>query len=130
MPYEIDSNTMNNQPTKTLTKAELLLMNILWDKGEATVQQLHDVLAEPKPAYTTILTMMQVLTRKGIVTFQKLGKAHVYQPLLSREEYINSFVREVKDTVFGGSLRTLFSFFVKSEQLSKKELRELLKEMG
>ena len=121
---------MNNQPTKTLTKAELLLMNILWDKGEATVQQLHDVLAEPKPAYTTTLTMMQVLTRKGIVTFQKLGKAHVYQPLLSREEYINSFVREVKDTVFGGSLRTLFSFFVKSEQLSKKELRELLKEMG
>ena len=116
--------------TKSLTKVELTLMNILWDQGEATVQQIHEVLPDPKPAYTTTLTMMQVLTRKGIVTFEKVGKANVYRPLLSREEYINSFVKEARDTVFGGSMRNLFSYFVKSEQLSKKELRELLKEMG
>ena len=115
--------------TKSLTKVELHLMNLLWDQGEATVQQLHDLLAEPKPAYTTTLTMMQVLTRKGIVTFDKVGKANVYRPLLSREEYINSFIKEARDTVFGGSLRHLFSFFVKAEHLSKKELRDLLKEM-
>ena len=120
---------MNDNQNKSLTKVELTLMNLLWDRGQATVQQLHDALAEPKPAYTTTLTMMQVLTRKGIVTFDKVGKANVYHPLLSREEYMNSFVKEARDTVFGGSLRNLFSFFVKSEQLSKEELRDLLREM-
>ena len=119
-----------DKKTKSLTKAELHLMNILWDKGEATVQQLHDVLADPKPPYTTTLSVMQVLTRKGIVTFDKLGKANVYHPILSREEYINSFVTEAKQNVFGGSMRNLFSFFVKHEKISKEELREILKEMA
>ena len=116
--------------TKSLTKVELHLMNILWDKGEATVQQVHDVLDDPKPAYTTTLTMMQVLTRKGIVQPQKVGKANVYKPLLSRDEYINSFVKEAKANVFGGSMRNLFSFFVRGEHISKEELREILREMG
>jgi len=115
---------------KSLTKAELHLMNILWDKGEATVQQLHEVLAEPKPAYTTTLTVMQVLTKKEIVTFEKVGKANVYRPLLTREEYINGFMTEAKETVFGGSLRSFLSFFAKSEKISPEELQEILKEMS
>lgn len=119
-----------NMKTKSLTRAELHLMNILWDKGQATVQQLHDVLDTPKPPYTTTLSVMQVLTKKGIVTFEKKGKANVYQPILSRDEYINSFVTEAKQNVFGGSMRNLFSFFVKHEKLSKEELREILKEMA
>lgn len=114
---------------KTLTRAELHLMNILWDKGEATVQQLHDVLEEPKPAYTTTLTVMQVLTKKGIVTFEKKGKANVYRPLLLREEYIEGFVSEAKETVFGGSLRSFLSFFAKSESIDKEELKAILREM-
>ena len=115
---------------KLLTKAELHLMNILWDKGEASVQQLHDVLTEPKPPYTTTLSVMQVLTKKGIVTFEKVGKANIYKPILSRDEYIQSFISDAKENVFGGSMRTLFSFFVRNEKLSKEELREILKEMG
>ena len=119
----------NESKNKTLTKAELHLMNILWNKGEATVQQLHDVLEEPKPAYTTTLTVMQVLTKKGIVTFEKQGKANVYRPLLSRDEYIDGFVSEAKDTIFGGSVRSFISFFAKSEKIDKEELKAILKEM-
>lgn len=115
---------------KSLTKAELHLMNILWSKGEATVQQLHDVLEEPKPAYTTTLTVMQVLTKKGIVTFEKKGKANIYRPLLERDEYIDSFVSEAKETVFGGSLRSFLSFFAKSETIDKEELKAILREMA
>ena len=73
--------TKTENRNQSLTKAELHLMNILWDKGKATVQQLHDVLAEPKPAYTTTLTVMQILTKKGVVGFEKNGKANVYHPL-------------------------------------------------
>lgn len=119
----------NESKNKTLTKAELHLMNILWNKGEATVQQLHDVLEEPKPAYTTTLTVMQVLTKKGIVTFEKQGKANVYRPLLSRDEYIDGFVSDAKDTIFGGSVRSFISFFAKSEKIDKEELKAILKEM-
>ena len=53
---------------RTLTKSELHLMNLLWDKGEATVNDLMELMPEPRPAYTTVLTVMRVLTKKGIVS--------------------------------------------------------------
>ena len=121
--------TKTENRSQSLTKAELHLMNILWDKGTATVQQIHDVLAEPKPAYTTTLTVMQILTKKGVVDFEKIGKANVYRPLLSREEYIGGFMNEACDNVFGGSMKSFFSFFAKSEKISRDELAEILKEM-
>ena len=114
---------------KQLTKAELHLMNILWDKGNATVQQMQDLLENPKPAYTTTLTVMQILTKKGIVDFDRVGKAYVYKPVLSREEYIGGFMNDACDNVFGGSMRSFFSFFAKSEKISREELEDILKEM-
>ncbi|MCQ2253554.1 MAG: BlaI/MecI/CopY family transcriptional regulator [Bacteroidales bacterium] len=121
---------MANETTTTqLTKAELTIMNYLWDKGEATVHQLHDMYEEPKPAYTTTLTVMQVLTKKGIVTFERSGKAHIYKPLMSREEYQGNFMEHARKNVFGGSMRSFFSFFAKSENISKEELKEILKEI-
>ena len=114
---------------KQLTKAELHLMNILWDKGKATVQQMQDLLENPKPAYTTTLTVMQILTKKGIVDFERVGKAYVYKPVLSRDEYIGGFMNDACDNVFGGSMRSFFSFFAKSEKISREELAEILKEM-
>ncbi|MBR2195825.1 MAG: BlaI/MecI/CopY family transcriptional regulator [Salinivirgaceae bacterium] len=114
---------------KQLTKAELHLMNILWDKGKATVQQMQDLLENPKPAYTTTLTVMQILTKKGIVDFDRVGKAYVYKPVLSREDYIGGFMNDACANVFGGSMRSFFSFFAKSEKISREELAEILKEM-
>ena len=115
---------------KSLTKAELNVMNILWSKKEATVNEIIEVMSEPKPAYTTVLTVMQVLTRKGIVSPERRGKAHVFRPLLSREEYIDTFMEETRNVLFQGSLRSLFSYFVKSEKLSKEELNKILDEIN
>ena len=115
---------------KSLTKAELNVMNILWSKSEATVNEIIQVMSEPKPAYTTVLTVMQVLTRKGIVSPERRGKAHVFRPLLSREEYIDTFMEETRNVLFQGSLRSLFSYFVKSEKLSKEELNKILDEIN
>ncbi|MBQ3130599.1 MAG: BlaI/MecI/CopY family transcriptional regulator [Bacteroidaceae bacterium] len=115
---------------KSLTKAELNVMNILWSKKEATVNEIIEVMSEPKPAYTTVLTVMQVLTRKGIVSPERRGKAHVFRPLLSREEYIDTFMQETRNVLFQGSLRSLFSYFVKSEKLSKEELNKILDEIN
>lgn len=115
---------------KSLTKAELNVMNILWSKNEATVNEIIEVMSEPKPAYTTVLTVMQVLIRKGIVSPERRGKAHVFRPLLSREEYIDTFMQETRNVLFQGSLRSLFSYFVKSEKLSKEELNKILDEIN
>lgn len=115
---------------KNLTKAELNVMNILWDKGQATVSEIIGEMSEPKPAYTTVLTVMQVLTRKQVVQPERQGKAHVFRPLLSREEYIDGFLNETRDTVFKGSVRSFFSYFVKKERLSKEEVQQLLDEIN
>lgn len=115
---------------KSLTKAELNLMNILWNKGQATVNDLIEALSEPKPAYTTVLTVMQVLTKKQVVTFEKQGKANAYIPQLSRQEFLNDFMDETRDNLFQGSAKSFLSFFAKHEKISKKELEEILKEMN
>lgn len=114
---------------KTLTKAELRLMNILWDKGKATVQELHDELDEPKPAYTTTLTVMQVLTKKGIVRPEKAGKANVYHPIMSRDKYVEGFMEETRNTLFRGSLKNFLLFFAQHEKISEEEMEAILKEM-
>lgn len=114
---------------KSLTKAELHLMNILWDKGEATVHELVDEMSEPKPAYTTVLTVMQVLTKKKIVEPYRRGKVNVFKPMMSRDLYINGFMEETRNTLFKGSLRNFLLFFARSEKIDKAELRKILKEM-
>ena len=116
--------------TKQLTRAELHLMNILWDKGEATVNELQAEMPEPKPAYTTTLTVMQVLTRKGVVAFERQGKTNVYRPLMKRDEYVAGFLDEARNTLFKGSLSAFLTFFAKHEKISRKEMAEILKEMA
>ena len=115
---------------KSLTRAELHLMNILWDKGQATVNELQASLPEPKPAYTTTLTVMQVLTRKGVVTFDRQGKTNVYRPVMLREEYLAGWMEETTNTLFKGSLSAFLSFFAKQEKISKAEMEKILKEMA
>ncbi|MBQ9363090.1 MAG: BlaI/MecI/CopY family transcriptional regulator [Bacteroidaceae bacterium] len=116
--------------TRQLTRAELHLMNILWEKGQATVNELQAELPEPKPAYTTTLTVMQVLTRKGIVTFERQGKTNVYRPLMKREEYVAGFLDEARNTLFKGSLSAFLTFFAKHEKISRSEMEKILKEMA
>lgn len=111
---------------KTLTKAELRAMNILWDMGQATVNEIMERITEPKPAYTTILTVMQVLTSKKIVGAQRRGKANVFRPLISREQYVDGFMEETRNTLFKGSLKNLLLYFARKEKISKEELIEIL----
>ena len=112
---------------KQLTKGETQVMNILWSLPEQQgfIQDIIDRYPEPKPAYTTILTFMKILTEKGFVKPEKVGKANRFSPLVSKEDYTNSFISDVKDTFFGGSFTSLVSFFAKKEQYTDEELAEL-----
>ena len=94
------------------------------------MNELVEALPDPKPAYTTVLTVMQVLTKKQVLTFEKQGKANIYIPLLSRKDYLANFMDETRDSLFKGSAKLFLSFFAKHEKISKTELEEILKEMA
>ena len=73
---------------KELTKVELQLMNVLWDRQQGFVNDILADLPEPKPAYNTVSTFMRILVTKGFVGYKSFGKSHQYYPLISREAYM------------------------------------------
>ena len=111
---------------RSLTKSELHLMNLLWDKGEGTVNDLIEMMPEPRPAYTTVLTVLRVLTKKGVVKATQQGKAYLYKPLMTREEYTKGFMEETRNTLFKGSFSKLLLFFAEREHLAADEVEKIV----
>lgn len=111
---------------KELTRAELQLMNLLWEKGAAFVNELLTEFPDPKPAYTTVSTFMRILETKGFVGHKSFGKSHQYYPLITREEYMDSFMGQVKKTFFKGSFSSMISFFARKEKLSSEEIGDII----
>jgi predicted transcriptional regulator len=118
---------MKKENKLTLTRAELEVMEILWKSGKALdVHEMVENYPEPHPAYTTISTVVRLLTMKGFVGFKKgNGKQHLYFPQISKAEYISKSVSDVKANFFGGSVSSFVSFFLQEEKLSKEELEEI-----
>ena len=120
----------NKKEINTLTKAEMEIMNILWD--EAKPMSTHAIIEkypEPKPAYSTIATFMKILTKKEFVSFRKGeegDKTFYFYPLITREE-TRKFMSRVKSAFFGGSVKSLSYFFAKEKKLSDEDLQEIMK---
>lgn len=119
-----------NHSMKPLTRAESELMNRLWDQPQGTtINQLVELYPEPQPARTTVATLLKILEAKGYVEHRRVdgtGRTFVYSPLLTRERYVTCVLRDVKDTMFGSSMKKMISFFVQHEDISDEELREIL----
>lgn len=115
---------------RTLTKKEYEIMSIMWDiHSPACAWDIQARFDDPKPAYTTIATYLKILYEKGYVDYFKNkgeGKTFQYVPKITREEYTRAKMQEVKKTLFDGSLKSMLSFFVKDEQLSIEEIKDLL----
>jgi BlaI family penicillinase repressor len=87
-----------------LAPLELDCLNVLWPMGEGTVREIRDALAPRRPrAYTTIMTIMDRLARKGIVERRKTGRAYIYKPNLTAEDARAHALAQVIDSFFGGS---------------------------
>ena len=111
---------------KKLTEAELDLMNHLWKLGEGSVADILEcVESRPKPAYTTVSTILRILEQKGIVSSRKEGRGHVYLPELSKQEYEASVLHHVVERVFDRTPSALVRRLIETEKLSEKELAEL-----
>jgi len=105
-------------------------MQILWDLKEANVASIMDEFPEPKPAYNTVSTIVRILESKGFVDYRKEGRGHIYFPAVEKETYSNQTMNKLMDNYFQGSFKSMVSFFVKNNDVSTKELQEILEQIN
>jgi predicted transcriptional regulator len=114
----------------TLTEAELRIMNVLWEMGSGTVQQVLDSITQtPTLAYNSVLTTIRVLERKGYLGHLKDGRAHVYTPLVGQQEAKRSEIRHLVSRFFKNSQEQLVLNLLEDQGIEQEEvdrLREML----
>ncbi len=118
---------MKQRKNNELTRAELGVMRILWARERAFVNEIIDDMAPPKPAYNTVSTIVRILERKGIVGHEAVGKGHRYHPLVGREEYTQSYMRNVVTHFFDNSVTQMFSFLAEQENFSPREIEKIVR---
>ncbi|HET8809451.1 MAG TPA: BlaI/MecI/CopY family transcriptional regulator [Flavobacteriaceae bacterium] len=111
--------------TKTLTKAELQLMKHLWKIEKGFMKDIVEQFSEPKPAYTTIATLVGRMVDKQYIGFEKLGRDKLYFPLLKKSTYFKSQLKEMTSDFFNGSSSQFASFFTKNADFNLEELKQL-----
>lgn len=117
---------ISNKPLE-LTKAELEIMQVIWQKGKALVHDILAELPEPKPAYNTVSTIVRILENKGFVSHKAYGRTYEYFPVVAKEDYTNTYVRKVLDNFFDGSISRMVNFFSAQKSISVEETDEILK---
>jgi len=115
----------NQMIMKEITKAQEEILKVLWEIGEGAVSDVVDGLPDPKPAYTTVATVIKVLQKKGYVAYKVYGKTFVYYPVVQKKDYANHVMKESFTGLFNSSLNQVVSFFVKQKDVSISELEEL-----
>ena len=115
---------MRRPPEIRLTKFELELMDILWELGEATIREVQEAIQERKrPAYTTVQTIIARLEEKGAIRrTRKIGKAFLFEPLVSRTSVYRRIIDEFLD-LFGGSSEPLVARLVETGKLTLEDLK-------
>jgi len=109
-----------------LTDTELEIMHVVWELDGGTVRQIHEILNQQRPlAYTTVMTMMNILEEKGHLTRKKEGRAYRYEPVRPKSQVISGMVDDFVGRVFEGSAAPLLVSLVKDKKISKKDLDEI-----
>ena len=110
------------------TDSELAILTILWERGPATVRQVHEALADERDTgYTTTLKLMQIMADKGLVSRNESARTHVYTAMASEEQTQRQLVKDLVDRAFGGSAAALVLQALNAEGATPAELREIRK---
>ena len=116
--------------TPLLTEQELEIMKVVWARESVTVRDVYETLRTRRPiAYTTVMTMMRILERKGHVKVSRADRAFVYRPARARQRVLGEMVREFVDRVFGGSAAPLVQHLVRDRHLTEDDLREIARHL-
>ncbi len=119
---------MARKKSTTLTDAELKLMEVLWEKGQATVSSVVESLPKHEPlAYSTVLTTLRILEQKGYLEHTQEGRAYVYRPRVGRDEERDKAITRLLGRFFHGSPELLMLNLVQRGKVSAQELKRLRK---
>ena len=111
-----------------LTENELVVMKELWSHAPLTVGEILERMnRRPKPAYTSLLTLVQAMEKKGYISHEKQGKAFAYSPKLQQQNFTKGEIRRVSERLFGSGPLSLVMNLIQTEQLSKDEVEQLRK---
>lgn len=106
-----------------LTKQELQIMKVVWDRGAATVKEVTDAMSRKRStAYTTVLTLMGILEEKGILAHTRSGRAYVYRPLLTRQQATRNQIHDVLTRFFDGRPEKLIAEVLEFEVKAPEQL--------
>jgi len=108
-----------------LTKTEEQLMQLLWKLEKAFMKDLLDLFPEPKPAATTVATLLKRMTDKGFVGYKEYGKSREYFPAVEKSDYFSKQVNSMVKNFFNNSASQFASFFTKEADMTTAELEEL-----
>lgn len=108
-----------------LSKAEEQLMQLLWKQKRAYMKDLIDAYPEPKPAITTVATLLKRMQDKGVIDYVQDGRSREYFPLVKKQDYFSKQVNGIIKSFFNNDTAQFASFFTQEGKLSKKELEEL-----
>jgi len=114
---------------KALTKAEEQIMQVLWKLEKAFLRDIIDALPNPKPHQNTVATILKILVDKEFVGITVMGRSHEYHPLVSKDNYSKSSIKNLVKGYFGGSFLNAVSFMVKENNLSAQDLEALLQQI-
>ncbi len=108
------------------TESELEILQVLWDKQQATVREVHEVLEKFRDTgYTTTLKTMQIMLEKGLIARDASSRTHIYHPLLTREKTQDHFIGKMIDGLFRGSTSRLVIGALDNDKVSPEEIREI-----
>ncbi|MFA6058164.1 MAG: BlaI/MecI/CopY family transcriptional regulator [Taibaiella sp.] len=108
------------------TESELEILNVIWNKGQATVRDVHEVLETRKQSgYTTTLKLMQIMIEKGLLEREVSGKSHVYKAIIKREDAQDQLLQRLIDNAFSGSASQLVMQALGHHKSTPEELEEI-----
>ncbi len=111
---------------KELTRAEEQIMQILWDMDKGFVKEMIARMEAPKPAYSTVSTIVRILVKKGFIGYKVYGNTYEYYPLISREAYKKFEAERLLSSYFDDSVESLVSFFVSKKKLNMSEAGKII----
>lgn len=110
----------------SLTKAEEKVMKILWSLDKGLIREVVNGYEEPRPAYTTVATIIKILEKKGFVERKPVANTFEYYPLIKEKEYTKKYMKSFVNRYFSNSFKSMVSAFSSSGELSTEEMEELI----
>ena len=119
---------MSKRELRAMSPAETEILRLVWQLGDATVQQIHNALPESrKVGYKTVQTLLRRLEKKGYLVHKAQGKAYVFCPAVKREAVVKQTVLDFLDRLFGGDPRPLMQFLAEEGRIDARDIDELKK---